>query len=145
VLGTMCCFVFMQHNRLITRTSCFRYVLCPVDLYEYECWYSACRYWRNILGQQRCEYNYFFKSANHIFGILRLNPNSQICKFLRCASPQIKNPQFFLFFRKFQNQKFSRCVKEDKEDKTHILKNVWHLFGLFMTKPPKIRPQVCSD
>ncbi len=29
------------------------------------------------------------------------------------------------------------CVKEDNEDKTHILKNVWHLFGPFYNKATK--------
>jgi hypothetical protein len=68
----------------------------------------------------------------------------QIILYIRKFSGSIRIRKYENFFRKFQNQKFPRRVKEDKEDKKHILKNVWHLFGPFMTKPPKIRPQVCS-
>jgi hypothetical protein len=79
-----------------------------------------------------------FSSLQIIYSeILRLNPHSQICKFLVCASSQIENPQFFLFIRKFQNQKFPRCVKEDKEDKTHILKKRLASFRPFYDKATK--------
>jgi len=135
VLGTMCCFVFMQHNRLITRASCFRYVLCPLDLYEYECWYIVL-VGVNVLAQ----YTGPTKVGMHLFFqvcksyIRKFLGSIRIRKFLGCASPQIENPQFILFIRKFQNQKFLRCVKEDKEDKTRILKNVLASFRPFYDK-----------
>ncbi len=107
VLGTMCCFVFMQHNHLITRASCSRYVLCPVDLYEYECWGIV------LVGKRVGAIHSASKGANatnfsslQIISsqILMLIPHSQIRKLLRY---QIANPKFALIHPQISNPKIS--------------------------------------